>query len=47
MKKKWPFKHPEYYLDRSVLDLRKSYGIDILTKEDKTFNNKIKWSGSF
>ena len=47
MHKKWPFKHPENYLDRSVLDLRKSYGIDILTKEERTFNNKIKWSGSF
>lgn len=47
MKKKWPFKHPEYYLDRSVLELRKSYGIDILSKEDRTFINKIKWSGSF
>jgi hypothetical protein len=42
MKKKWPFIHPEYYLDGLVLDLRKSYGIDILNKEDKTFNNKIK-----
>ncbi|MEK9649803.1 MAG: hypothetical protein VW146_02510 [Gammaproteobacteria bacterium] len=47
MKKKWPFNHPEDYLNRTILDLRSEYGIDILNKEERTPKHKLKWSGSF
>ena len=47
MKKKWPFKHPEAYLERSIFELRNEYGIDILNKEERTPKKKLTWSGSF
>ena len=47
MIKKWPFRVPEEYLEKSVLDLRSEYGIDILSLEERTPKRKLKWSGSF
>ena len=47
MNKKWPFRVPEEYLEKSILDLRSEYGIDILSLEERTPKRKLKWSGSF
>ena len=47
MKKKWPFRVPEEYLEKSILDLRSEFGIDILSKEERTPKRKLEWSGSF
>ena len=47
MSKKWPFRVPEDYLEKSILDLRSEYGIDILSLEERTPKRKLKWSGSF
>ena len=45
MKKRWPFKHPEEFLDRKICDLREEFGIQILTPEERELK-KIIWSGS-
>ena len=45
MKKRWPFKHPEEFLDRKICDLREEFGIQILTPEERELK-KITWSGS-
>jgi hypothetical protein len=47
MSNKWPFRVPEDYLEKSILDLRSEYGIDILSLEERTPKRKLKWSGSF
>ena len=33
MKKKWPLKVPDSYLDRKICDLREEYGIKILSDD--------------
>ena len=45
MKKKWPFKHPEDFLDRKISDLREEFGIQILSSQERMVK-KILWSGS-
>ncbi len=45
MKKKWPLKVPESYLDRRICDLREEYGIQILN-EDQRPKKFIDWSGA-
>ena len=45
MNKKWPFQFPEEYLNRTICDLRKEYGIEILKEEDKKIK-KLIWSGA-
>ena len=45
MKKKWPFKHPEEFLDRKISDLREEFGIKILSPEERDLK-KVIWSGS-
>ena len=47
MNMKWPFRVPEEYLEKSILDLRSEYGIDILSLKERTPKRKLKWSGSF
>ena len=47
MKKKWPFRVPEDYLDKSILDLRSEYGIEILNLNERTPKKKLDWSGRF
>ena len=47
MKKKWPYRAPKDYLEKSILDLRSEYGIDILNSDERTPKRKLKWSGSF
>ena len=34
MQKKWALECPEHYLNRSIQDLRKEYGINILNKNE-------------
>jgi hypothetical protein len=45
MKKKWPFKHPDDFLDRKISDLREEFGIQILSSQERRVK-KILWSGS-
>lgn len=45
MKKKWPLKVPESYLNRRICDLRDEYGIQILSKDERP-KRFIKWSGA-
>ena len=45
MKKKWPFKHPEEFLDRKICNLREEFGIKILSPEERDLK-KVTWSGS-
>ena len=45
MKKKWPFRVPEDYLDMKISDLRKRHGIIVL-KSDELDYSPTKWSGS-
>ena len=45
MKKKWPFKMPEEFLDMKISDLREMHGIKILLKEELNYT-PTKWSGS-
>ena len=44
MKKKWPFKHPENFLDRKICDLREEFGIQILSPQERKVK-KVFWSG--
>ena len=44
MRKKWPFKHPENFLDRKICDLREEFGIQILSPEERMVK-KVFWSG--
>tara|TARA_B100000886_G_scaffold183835_1_gene126106 strand:+ start:534 stop:1037 length:504 start_codon:yes stop_codon:yes gene_type:complete len=37
MKKKWPFKMPEHYLDMKISDLRKIHGIKVLLPEEMKY----------
>ena len=46
MKKKWPFKMPEEFLDMKISDLREMHGIKILLKEELNYT-PTKWTGSF
>ena len=45
MKKRWPFKHPEEFLDRKICDLREEFGIKILSPEERDLK-KVIWSGT-
>jgi hypothetical protein len=45
MKKKWPFKVPEEYLNMKIADLRDVHGIRILEKEEHNYS-PLKWMGS-
>ena len=45
MKKKWPLKVPDSYLERKICDLRKEYGIQILTENQRP-KKFIEWSGA-
>ena len=45
MKKRWPFNHPEEFLDRKICDLREEFGIKILSPEQRNLK-KVIWSGS-
>ena len=47
MSKKWPFRVPEEYLEKSILDLRSEYGIEILNINERMPKKKIDWSGRF
>lgn len=47
MSKKWPFRVPDDYLERSILDLRSEYGIEILNIDERMPKKKIDWSGRF
>ena len=46
MKKKWPFKMPEEFLDMKISDSREMHGIKILLKEELNYT-PTKWTGSF
>ena len=45
MKRKWPFKVPEDYLDIKISDLRKLHGIIILKPNELNYEPTV-WSGS-
>ena len=45
MKKKWPFKVPEEYLNMKIVDLRNIHGIRVLDKTDHNYS-PLKWTGS-
>ena len=45
MKKKWPLKVPDTYLERKICDLREEYGIQILSKKQRP-QKFIQWSGA-
>ena len=45
MKKKWPLKVPDSYLDRKICDLREEYGIKILSESQRP-RKFIEWSGA-
>ena len=45
MKKKWPFKVPEEYLNMKIVDLRNIHGIRVLEKTDHNYS-PIEWAGS-
>ena len=44
MKKKWPFMVPEHLFDKKISDLRKEYGITVLTLQDLSYEATV-WSG--
>ena len=46
MKKKWPFKFPDSYLDISILKLRDEYGIQILNAAERSLKERVIWSGT-
>ena len=45
MKKKWPFKVPEEYLNMKIVDLRDVHGIRILDKTEHNYS-PLEWTGS-
>jgi hypothetical protein len=45
MKKKWPFKVPEEYLNMKIEDLRDVHGIRILENEEHNYS-PLEWTGS-
>ena len=45
MKKKWPFKVPEEYLNMKIVDLRNIHGIRVLEKTDLNYS-PLEWAGS-
>ena len=45
MKKKWPFKVPEEYLNMKIADLRDVHGIRILDKGEHNYS-PLEWTGS-
>ncbi len=45
IKKKWPLKVPESYLERKICDLREEYGIQILTEKQRP-KSFIDWVGA-
>jgi hypothetical protein len=45
MKKKWPFQMPDEYLNMRISDLRKTYGINILSTEELNYS-PTQWSGA-
>ena len=45
MKKKWPFKVPEEYLNMKIADLRDEHGIRILEKGEHNYS-PLEWTGS-
>ena len=45
MKKKWPLKIPDSYLERKICDLREEYGIKILSESQRP-RKFIEWSGA-
>ena len=46
MKKKWPFVSPDSLMNQRVCDLRKEFGIEILTPEERMVKNPLIWSGT-
>jgi len=45
MKKKWPFKVPNKYLNMKISNLRKIHGINILSSEELNYV-PTQWTGS-
>tara|TARA_B100001559_G_scaffold282282_1_gene256320 strand:+ start:9855 stop:10382 length:528 start_codon:yes stop_codon:yes gene_type:complete len=45
MKKKWPLKVPDSYLERKICDLREEHGIQILSENQRP-KKFIEWSGT-
>jgi len=45
MKKKWPLKVPDSYLERKICDLREEHGIQILSENQRP-KKFIEWSGA-
>ena len=46
MNKKWPFASPDHLMDHRVCDLRKEYGIKILTSDERMVKKPLIWSGT-
>ena len=46
MNKKWPFVSPDHLMDQRVCDLRKEYGIKILSSDERAVKKPLIWSGS-
>ena len=47
LKKKWPFKFPPEWLDRSVIELREEHGIVVLSHDEKYVAKRLEWSGQY
>ena len=47
LKKKWPFKFPSDWLDRSVKELREEHGIVVLSHDEKYVAKRLEWSGQY
>ena len=46
MNKKWPFVSPDSLMNQRVCDLRKEYGIKILSPEERLVKKPLIWSGT-
>ena len=47
LKKKWPFKFPPEWLERSVKELRAEHGILVLSDDEKYVAKRLEWSGQY
>ena len=46
MNKKWPLKSPDFLMSQRVCDLRKEYGIKILSPEERVIAKPLIWAGT-
>ena len=46
MNKKWPLNSPDYLMNQKVCDIRKEYGIKILSPEERVITKPLVWAGT-